>query len=287
MPIRYTTTVEVKIPQLVHCIQCDCKFIYEMAVTGIGCDDTGLFQSGAEARASATGKAQASLNRRLSKPMLCEAIPCPKCYRYQPYMHIVAARERFTDYRFLVLPLGLLCAAVASVATICWFQYPDTQPIAMPAGLATLAVWFVGGVTLDLLRKRIERYDPNTQELSQREALAEKRTVSPTDFDATQAKRVRREYKEYFAAMKNPRWGGSSFEVPQPLVVEWWFTSSIMLNGGSIVIDLPGGESATFHVPEDTLPGEVLDVHASSQSVLPFQLRVLAIRSHPDEQRLE
>ncbi|MBN9122509.1 MAG: hypothetical protein J0I06_25750 [Planctomycetes bacterium] len=287
MSTQYTATVEAKVPQLVHCTHCDFRFIYEMVVSGTGSGETGLFRNAADARTAAKEKALARLSRRLNKPTLCEAIPCPKCYRYQSYMHRVAARERYTDYGCLALPFGVLCAAVVCVAAICWNRYPDTRSVAALAGVAAVAVWLAARSALTILRLRIEEYDPNTQELSGRERLADKRAVLLADFDAAQAKRVRREYKKYAEAVRTPRWGGSSFEVPEPLVADWWFTPSVMLNGGSVVIDLPGGESVTVHVPEDCLPGEVLDVHTSSREVLPFQVRVLAIRVHPDEQRLE
>lgn len=287
MPIQITSTVEAKLPQLVHCVNCDCKFVYEMTVTGIGCDTTGLFKDEDAARASARELAQASLCRRLKNAPLCEAIPCPKCYRYQPYMSGAAARERFIDLRGFALPLGILCTAVVCVAASSWFAYADLKSVAVIAGAVACGVWLFGRAALALLQFRVNRYDPNTQELSGRERLAEKRSTPLEDFDADQAKNVRKEYRKYADAVRVPKWGATSFVVPDPLVVGWWFTSSVMLNGGYVVIDLPDGDSVTVHVPEDCPPGEVLDIHPSSSDVLPFQIRVQALPTHPDEQRLE
>lgn len=287
MPVQYTATVEVKLPQLVHCAHCDVKFVYEMKVTGVGCDVTGLFQNETATRTSARELARASLKRQLNDLPLCEAVPCPKCFRYQPHMQRAAAREQFMDFRPLALPLSVLCTAFIGVAIISALIYPDLESAALIAGAVSVGVWLLGSGVLAVLNLRVTRYDPNTQELSQREWRAGKRAIPLDDFDAAQAKSLRKEYRKYADAVRVPKWGGSSFEVPDPLVVGWWFTSSIMLNGGSIVIDLLDGESVTVHVPEDCPPGEVLDIHPSSPNVLPFQIRVQALPTHPDEQRLE
>jgi hypothetical protein len=202
-------------------------------------------------------------------------------------MRAVAARERYADYGCFVVPLGLLAVAVACAAAIVGFQFPDTRSAAPRVGIGSVGAWLFGYGFLIMHRRRIVRYDPNDEPLSRREEYAAERAVRLADFDDAQALRVRREYKRHTKAVRNPRWAGKSFDVPEPLVVEWWFTPSMMLNGGSTTIELSESESVTVHVPEDTPPGELLDVHPSSRDVIPFQVRVIPMRVHPDEQRLE
>src|SRR5262245_37481460 len=115
MPTEYLATLEVKIPQLVNCVHCDGKFVYEMTVTGVGHDETGFLHGRADARKAAEEQAEESVQRQLNKSELCEAVPCATCFRYQPYMAPVAASERYNDYGEPVVVIGFLAAALVGV----------------------------------------------------------------------------------------------------------------------------------------------------------------------------
>jgi hypothetical protein len=70
MSVQYTATVKVVLPQLVHCTYCDCKFIYELTVTGTGCAETGLFTSDKAAKKAA----EDSMPELLLLPVVHEAV---------------------------------------------------------------------------------------------------------------------------------------------------------------------------------------------------------------------
>jgi hypothetical protein len=157
------------------------------------------------------------------------------------------------------------------------------------------------------LRQRMHRlianYDPNEENAAEREDKAAERTYLPEAFDELQATRVRELYHNHTGSpviatarkpwedentpASNPWAKEPASRSSEPLIVTWWVAPLMFLEGGSIAIQLSATEQVTVAVPENAKPGDVLDLQAPPPSVTPFQVRLMAIRVHPDEMRLE
>jgi hypothetical protein len=288
MSVQYTATVKVVIPQLVHCVHCNCKFVYEMTVEGYETVETGLFTGDKAARAAAEKGARDHLDRQLDNPELCHAIPCRSCFRYQPYMYKMVGQSRYDDMGCLGYPLvvlGFLAAVGSGVACI---FVKDDRPILIGVALVGLLVWLGGYLVLKRMHALVAEYDPNEHDLEGRKKRAAERALTLVAYDEMQAERVRKAYNEHREAPHTKPWQqGNPFADSEGLVVEWWVEPSMFSNSGAISIRLDGNEHVTVLVPDDAKPGDLFHPRRDTPNVIPFQVRLVPIRVHPDEQRLE
>lgn len=288
MAMQYTATLKAIVPQLVHCVYCNCKFVYEMTVTGRGCGESGAFTSDESARRTAERDARKHLDQQLNNRELCAAIPCRECYRYQPYMHKLLGQQKYDGLGcvgYLLVGVGFL---VAAGATIAWLLDKTDPGKALKIGGVGLVAWVVGLVVLGWMRKLVAGYDPNADDAKERMRLAADRTMTPEDFDRVQGLRVQRTCDEHVtAARKRPRPAVGTTDEAEPLVIEWWVMPSVFLFGATIEIVLSGGDFATVEVPEDAKPGDVLEPSVSAADLVPFSVRILPLNTHPDEARVE
>jgi hypothetical protein len=292
MPVRYTATVKIVIPQLVHCVSCDCKFIYEMTVTGHGFAESSFFTSTTAAREAAGQHARDSVEAQLNKRDLCKAVPCRNCFRYQPYMHKLVAQQKYDAVGCIVYPLIVLGFLATVGSIIAWFTLSKRPPTLLWIGIGGLSAWIVGYVMLRWWRRLIARYDPNSERLAERQKCAAKQAISLEDYDESQKTRVRSAYAEYVqkftvAARVTSRQPDSIEGLPEPLILAWWVVPSLFLFGGTLSLDLSKDDNATVVIPEDAKPGCLLELATHTPLVLPFRVQVLPMHVHPDEARLE
>ena len=294
MPVEYKATVTLDTPQLVRCAHCDTEYLYEMTVTGIGNAETGLFKTESEAEQAAEKDALDNLAFHLNDlDRLFNAIPCPKCLRYQPYMYKALGQSQYDGYGCLGYILGTVGFLAAVGSLITWFASEPNRPTARMVGIVGLAVWAAGYVVIRWTRGLAARYDPNTDDLAGREKRAAERTMTFAAFDDLQAARLQTAYNEHRGAS---RAAGSSQRAkpwrpdpsaPQARVFEWWVRQSALTNGVTITVPLSLTEAATVTVPEDAETGTVFDLHVGGRAVEGFKVRVSAVYVHKDEIRLE
>jgi hypothetical protein len=183
---------------------------------------------------------------------------------------------------YLLMAVGFVAGVLAAIA---WFNMGRTQYITIGISLGSLAI----GFTLLKWVHRLEaRHDPNAERLDERKKLATDRAMSLEDYDEIQQERAREVYEEYVKASKTRSSRREEpFAEPEQLVIDWWVVPSLFLYGGTLTIKLSEKEHATVFLPEDEKPASVLDLATRTKNVLRFQVRVLAINTHPDEQRDE
>ena len=290
--VRYTATLKVILPQLVHCVHCDCKYVYEMPITGIGCFEVTHFTQYDSAPEAAENAARDNLNAQLNKRDLCNAIPCRNCFRYQPYMCKLVAQQKYAGLGCVVYPLIVLGFLAILGAAIAWFTLTKRPPTLLWIGIGGMSAWIVGYVMKRWWSRLVARYDPNSERLAERQKCAAKRTISLEDYDESQKTRVRSTYAEYVkiftvAARVTSRQQDSLEGLPEPLIIAWWVVPSLFLYGGTVSLDLSKDDSATVVLPEDAKPGCLLELATHTPLVLPFRVQILPMHVHPDEARLE
>jgi hypothetical protein len=173
-----------------------------------------------------------------------------------------------------------------------------------------VAMSLLGGLLMRRAARLAATFEPNEHDLEKRKRKAGKRAKSLEEHDAIQSEQVGREYRRYAKYMrKKSRRGEDQQEPPEEntpvvkkpwesvepekeqddgsLVVTWWATPSLFLNGGTIQIALPDASPVTVEVPENAKPGILLALRQPPPGVIPFKVRVIPTRVHPDEQRLE
>ena len=299
---EHTATVTTVVPQLVRCASCGCEFVYEMKLTGTGSATADvLFGDEEGARETANEKAQKRLEEQLGKQELCEAVPCPACYHYQPYMFtIVAERVYDTISCFASLPLilGLLTAVGAAAA---WFIFPDERSIILWVGLGGAAAFILGYGPVAWVNRVAARYDPNADALNERRRIAEDRAMPLSRFDELQTQRARAAYATRTGFQPDEadepwqkgspgqrRIRGSARPVARPVqkgrpLVTWWVQPSILQNGGVVSFRITAADAVTVVVPPNSEPGVVLALHEAPEHIEPFTVRVSLMRVHPDD----
>lgn len=288
MSTQYTATYKVVLPQLVHCVHCDCKFVYEQTVIGSGVAATGLrYDTHEEAQEVADREARDHLNRQLNDPELCNAIPCRECFRYQPYMYKLVGRARYDGLGCLGYPLLILGLLVTTGSIGAATFLAAERPLLIGAAFGGAIAWIAGYFTLRHMNRLVARYDPNSEQLDERRRIAKSRALTLDAFDKLQASRARQAYIKHLGMLDTHRWQSPSAEKPEPLVIEWWVVPSMFMAGGTFTFRVTEYDHVTVTVPEDTEPNEVLKPYADSRSVVPFKVRVVPTRVHIDEQRLE
>jgi hypothetical protein len=295
MSVRYTAKVEAVIPQLVHCTYCDCKFIYEMTVTGYGFGDSGYKWTDAgtrkaekQARKASEKNARKHLKRQLNRRGLCDAVPCAECYRYQPYMEQLLQGKQYTG-------MGCLAAIIFLMAVTFVFGgvkfLTESRAYSKMLGCFAMAlvVGLVGFAVLRLMYWMQSRYDPNEEEeLASRSARADERTMSLEEYNKEQLRRVRSAYDNYTTATQDkPRRKGQRKENSESLILDWWVLPSAFLEETTLSIEVVEGEFATVVVPEDMEPGSVLEPEIDDTILVPFEVRIMAMYVHPDEAQEE
>jgi hypothetical protein len=82
---KATATVTVQIPQFVRCVHCNTQFVSDLTVVGVGTVDA-MFLKPDVAKERAAEEARREIERQLNDPYFHDPVPCPKCFKYQPYM---------------------------------------------------------------------------------------------------------------------------------------------------------------------------------------------------------
>jgi hypothetical protein len=284
----YGATFKVLLPQLVHCIHCDCKFVYQQAVAGSGgAAVTARHPTDEGAKNAAEQQAWEEFRAQLNDPELCKAVPCRECFRYQPYMAKLVGRLRYRK-RGLLAALTILAGAVTvGFGLFTATMFPEERTILLRAILCGIFICVVGLISLRRVNAIVAGYDPNLESPDKRRSIAERHSMALDTFDELQASRARRAYIKHVAAVENERQGVPSAEKREPLIIDWWVVPSIFMAGGTVTFRITEGEHVTVVVPEDTEPYAVLEACVDSDSVMPFQVRVVPMRVHPDELRLE
>jgi hypothetical protein len=298
--VETTAAVAVKVPQLIHCVHCNTRFVSEMNVVGVGTTMSLL-----NAAATAEAKARRDLESLLREPKICDPVPCPNCFRYQPYMYQPLG---FRRYELLEAASGMLCfgclfAAIGTSVAACFF--PEERGGLLSFAGGCLAVALIGWFTVLGTHRLMANYNPNLRGLERRERKAKARAMSPEEYDRFQAKRVSRDYRKYAKALRrNPdrdrkRMEAQTFPPAKKpwkreddvddgsLVVPWWVAPSFFGAGGTITIPLSETARVIFTAPESVKPGQILSPTSCPADIIPFKVRVTGIHVHPDEQRQE
>jgi hypothetical protein len=289
VPTRYTATLKLVVPQMVECAHCGCRFVYEKTVSASGCAETSILSGDEAAKAAAAQSARDHLDCQLrNRDGFFDAIPCPECYRYQPYMFKTLGQQKYDTLGclgYLLLVPGFL-AAVAGV--ILWFALPKDRTTAVGVGVGGATAWGVGYVLLRWVGRLVGRYDPNTENRRARQDKAAERAMSLEEFDDRQAGRARKAIDEHTPPEQpTRRWGkGKTHTGPEP-VVEWWVLPAVFIEGGTVTVRLGSAERATVEVPEDAEPGGVFEPTTQSESLPEFKVRLLALDVHQDAVPLE
>ncbi len=300
MSTEYTATVKVVVPQLVHCVSCDFKSVYEQTVTGRHTVETGLLTGDASAQAAAEQGARDYLMARLNDPELCNAIPCRNCYRYQPYMCKLVAQSRYNTvgcmFGYLPIVLGILVALVFGVMTL--FMKDERLVSGITAGGGLVAV-MVGWLVLRRIKRFVAAYDPNEHDFGKRKALAEQRALAPHVYDEMQTASLCDAYNERVSAQQSRPWAATAPQQSRPwakdaapddpteLIVTWYAEPATFSTGGAVSIRLSATMHVTVLIPDTATPGDEFPVRADTPNVQPFKVRLLPIRVHPEEQRLD
>lgn len=276
--VTYKATIEVAIPCLVCCRNCDCQFVYESRYSGQGEADTLFSGSEQHTRKKAEKKARDDLNEMLSNFDLYEPVPCPKCFHYQPYMFPQVGYGRYDNLGCVTFAFQFL-GFLVFVGAIIYGLITGFPLLAYILGVGGAAGLLFGW----MLNRRRERlvavYNPNEEmPLAERQKIADARAFLLAEYDAEQADRAGEEYAHYRTTNPGSR---------EPLVVAWWLPSAVFANGGTITIAIQRGPRFTANVPDTASLGDVIDTRAVGAGGTPLQLRLLEMRVHPDELRLD
>lgn len=297
MSMQYNATVKVLIPQLVHCVHCDAKYIYEMERTGHGCATCGFDErSQAHAKRQAEEAALNSLDAKLNNPEACDPIPCNKCYRHQPYMRAESARRKYDGWgcaAWFIIAGGICALALGAVV---WNTSPKDREVAQWATIIGAAV-AVGGIGFFFLQRHLRRtHNPDHASQLSRRKTASERTMTLVEYNEVQMMRIRRTYSEYVASNQARPWADKPSQdnpftneqsEPEGLIVGLWVEQTMFLDGGLIPIKLSDTEGVAVVIPPDAKPGGVYGVVVERGNPMKFQVRITPIRLHPDEMRLD
>ncbi|MBM3979990.1 MAG: hypothetical protein FJ304_06845 [Planctomycetes bacterium] len=280
MPIAHTTytaKIELAVPCLVHCKNCDCRFVYERQFSGAGRADT--LWSGSDDRTRQTAEAQArdDLVEMLSHIDIYDPVPCPQCFHYQPYMFAQVGYGRYDNLGCVCYPLIVL-GVLLVVGAIGYAVLGSAATVAYVLATSGVVSWLVGWALLQRLHRLVKAYDPNEERpLDERKHIAGARAIVLADYDARQARRVSEAYRA-----RGPDHGDR-----EGFVTEWWLPSAVFLNGGIFTVAFSDSELFTVRVSDEAEQGDVVDARPTNPRTGPFRLRLLEMRVHPEEMRLD
>lgn len=143
-------------------------------------------------------------------------------------------------------------------------------------GLVAIAL---GGFGIARIRRAIATFDPDTEPEGDRRHKANRRTLTPHEYEQQQLERARRVYAETDPNLL----ATDPFAEAKPLVLLWWVRPTVFTNGGAVTITLSETQFITFTVPEMARPGVVLEPSMCPPGVRPFNMCVCAFRVHPDD----
>jgi hypothetical protein len=288
MANSFVAVVKVTVPQLAQCVHCDTHFVYLMKRSGAAESSGFVHPSDDAARAAAEAYARAELDRKLNNPELCDVVPCPNCWRFQPYMRAVSAERIYSESRLLAIAaslLGTLFSVVAGVAIATGRDSAAGVYWLGGIGLAIAAFGFLFGL---YTARRKRTHDPDLFPLEKRKSMGEGRTIQLAGFDKYQEVRTATAFQEHRQdRWRNTPWGKAR-EVPtEPFVFVWWLEPTHFLNGTRVQMALPTGRAITIDLPADAQPGWEYIVPTTADDPEPFRVQFLAMRVHPDELRLD
>jgi hypothetical protein len=167
---EYTCTVSGGTVKFVECEECRQKFVYYMVRQAQGQGSSLYFLDNVGAEGRAQSAAQSSLQKQLTSD--CDAIPCPKCNKFQEEM--VARLKR--NHRIWMYWTGLLSFFVAVITgSAGWIMF--NHPNAGVSGVVVLclAPLIIGlGIGLIVCRKMAASVlEPNSLDPATRLAMAE------------------------------------------------------------------------------------------------------------------
>jgi hypothetical protein len=221
-----------------------------------------------------------------------EAVPCPNCFQYQPYMYSRVGYIRYANWGCVGYPLVIFGPIALVVSGIAAALFQENWLLFLGTACAGFMACLVGYLTLRRLEWLASQHDPNTERLDERKRVARERAKTLEAFDEQQAQRARIAYNEREdlpAGDPTSPWAGleTHAKPKPPLVVEWWVAPSVLTNGGTFSIPLGEIGTVTVEIPELTESDTVLQLCSCPPSVFHFKVCVVAIHVHPDEMRLE
>lgn len=274
MAITYTGTATTQVAHRVRCVHCGVDYVYEMSVSNTAEADTHNLSAEA-AQEKAKADAAINLAKRLANPAhIYATVPCPACSRYQPHMYETVSRERYGK-------LGCIgCAAAVPglltvVAMVALGSSVD-QSKAIQFIIAGAVVFVVGIGVSRWTKYRIEKGDPNDNNLGGRQRKAKERAMSPAAHEERQAERLRAAYSASTSRTPDPG-------APPVRTVEWWADQDVLAAGGTIAVRLGGTDAATVVVPAGTPAGTACEVRVGDRVVPGLKARVSPFFVRHDE----
>jgi hypothetical protein len=279
---EFQATIEGTVPQLVQCVHCNERYIYEMRRTGSGSAES-VSEKWAQQRAE--GLARKRLEAKLG-PDACDPVPCRRCLRYQPYMRAVAARRKYGVWGRLAWAVIVPAGLVAVMAVAVTVGHPGERSVAIGVGLVALGALASAGALLVRVRRLMATYEPDREPEHVRRPLSA-RGMTVADYNERQAVRVREAYRERDEPLMTRFLKHGRLPAEGPLVIGLWVEPSLFTNGGVVPIVLSDTDEVAVSVPVGANPGETYDVAVVRGRPVPFKVRITPIRVHPAEVRLE
>ena len=140
--------------------------------------ETSLFVSDATAKATAAEAAQQRLGEKLDNPELCDTVPCPKCYCYQPYMYKKLAKAKYEYLGSIGLVLIALGIVVTAIVIFLGVISPKDWFAVLCVAAGSVATIVIGIITNYWRHRLIAEYDPNKGKLAEREDKASEHAQS-------------------------------------------------------------------------------------------------------------
>jgi hypothetical protein len=165
----------------VVCESCGMNYVYKLTVDSQGIGKSAYFLDNKGAQRRARAEAQRILEKQFATE--CEAAPCPRCGRIQRHMFKTARSPRWGKYSrtgcstfwIAVLfgggPFGLSCAGLPIPGAILAILAVVSLSLAAVACLQALGAWI-----------HWRCWDPNSQPLEERLALAAKMCMTKEEF---------------------------------------------------------------------------------------------------------
>jgi hypothetical protein len=253
-----TTTANAKMPRVVMCAYCSTEYVY-----GPGCTPGGLghlFSHNGFVDREPVAEKKKSAADQLGGPD--DAIPCPKCYRYQPHQCLPMAMKQYGWVRVFYIPAAL--AAVLGLALAIFAGKTPTRLVGSVVGMIGVGgLWATGRVQ----NKLIDGYDANVKPEWERAALAGDKAMLLTDFKRMNAEQTDASYRAHLV-----RTAGQPS--PEPYVINVWFKDEEITPGATVPVKLPTGKKAEFILELPVAAGNTYRLHSEWGEDLPFTARV-------------
>jgi hypothetical protein len=179
---QYTTTLKAAVPKHVLCEHCRTEYVYMMSRTAAGSGTSPLFLDADGAIARGEAKAEKALAKKLARDV--DAVPCPKCVRYQCSMFPRArqAWQRWLRATGMILLAVVIVGALVNAA----MTKHDQSPVPW------IVIGLAAAVSVAMIVGRIiasQWFDPNSDpQTPARQTVASMRAVLKSDFDKLAAK---------------------------------------------------------------------------------------------------